>query len=115
EPLFKEPHERLAHRAREAGVHGEALARPVARGAETPELADDLAAGLLLPLPRALEISVAAEVFPRLALGSEDALEDHVHGDRGVVRAGQPERAEAVHALHARHGVLQGHGEGVTP
>src|SRR5262249_30367789 len=80
QPLFPEPHERLAHRAREAGVQGEALARPVARGAQTPELADDLAAGFLLPLPRALEISVAAEVFLRLALGGEDALEDHVHG-----------------------------------
>ena len=56
QPFFPEPHERLPHRAHEPGVHREALARPVARGAETPELADDRAAGLFLPLPGAREV-----------------------------------------------------------
>ena len=40
-------------------IHGEALARPVAGGAEPPQLAGDLAAGMVLPLPDA-----ADEGFP---------------------------------------------------
>src|SRR5205814_10727813 len=49
--LFVEPNEDLAHGARETGVHREPLARPVARGAQPLELADDRAARLLLPAP----------------------------------------------------------------
>src|SRR5262249_26968413 len=97
QPFFPEPHERLAHRAREPRVHRETLARPVTRGAEASELPDDLAARLFLPLPRAREVAVAAEVFLRLALGGEDPLEDHVDGDRRVVGSGEPQRVEAVH------------------
>src|SRR5262245_29844966 len=115
QPVFPETNERLPDRAREPWVHREALTRPIARGAQASELPDDLTARLFLPLPGTREISVTAEVFLPLALGGEDALEDHVNGDRGVVGAGQPERVEAVHALHARQGVLQGHREGVTP
>jgi len=41
-------------------VHGEAFARPVARGTELLQLADDDAAVLLLPLPDLLEEGFAA-------------------------------------------------------
>src|SRR2546422_1191426 len=79
------------------------------------ELADDRAAGLLLPLPRARQEGVATEVFLGLALGGELPLEHHVNRDRRVVGAGEPERVEAVHALHAHEHVLQRHVERVTP
>ena len=115
QPFFPEPDERLPYRAREPGVHGEALTRPVARGAQTSELTDDRAAGLFLPLPGARQIAVAAEVFLGFSLGGEHALEDHVHGDRRMIRSGEPERVEAVHALHPRQRVLQGHGQRMAP
>ena len=44
--------EHLAHGAGQSLVHGEALARPVAGGAEPLQLIDDQAAGLVLPLAR---------------------------------------------------------------
>ena len=53
QPLVVEPHEDLAHRPREPRVHREAQTRPVAGGAQLLELADDRAAGFLLPLPDA--------------------------------------------------------------
>ena len=62
QPLVVEAHEHLAHRARQPLVHREALARPVAGGAEPLQLADDRAARLLLPLPDALDELLAAEV-----------------------------------------------------
>src|SRR4029453_407823 len=75
QPLFPEAHERLPDRARQPGVHREALARPVARGAQASQLANDRAAGLFLPLPGASQEPVAAEVFLRLALWGELTLE----------------------------------------
>jgi hypothetical protein len=51
----------------------------------------------------------------RLALRRELALEDHVHGDGGVVGAGHPQRVVTVHALVADEDVLEGIVEGVSP
>ena len=73
-------------------VHGEALARPVDAVAELAHLAEDPAAGLLLPLPDPLDERLAAEVVPGQALLGELALDDVLGGDAGVVHAGQPER-----------------------
>ena len=50
--LVVERDEHLEHRARQPLVHGEALARPVARGAEPLELAGDGAAGSPPSRPR---------------------------------------------------------------
>ena len=47
--------EHLGDRARQALVHGEAFARPVAGGAEPLQLVDDGAAAFGLPLPDAFE------------------------------------------------------------
>src|SRR6516164_7698761 len=55
EPRAVELNEYLEHRPREPLVHGEALARPVAGGAETFELRGDGAAGLRLPGPYLLQ------------------------------------------------------------
>ena len=57
--------EDLQHGLRQPLVHGEALARPVARGAEPLELVGDGAAGLGLPGPDLLEEFVAAHVAAR--------------------------------------------------
>ena len=53
--------EHLEHRARQPLVHGEALARPVAGGAEPLELVDDGAARFRLPRPHLLEELLAPE------------------------------------------------------
>src|SRR5205807_6327791 len=80
--LFPEPHERLAHGPRQARVHRDALARPVARSAKALELADDGAARLLLPPPGKLQVGLAADVVPRFSLGGELAIQNDVDGDR---------------------------------
>ena len=54
--------EHLEDGARQALVHGEALARPVAGGAEPLELVDDGAAALGLPRPDPLEEFLAAHL-----------------------------------------------------
>src|SRR5581483_7878379 len=56
-------HKNFNDGARQALVHGEALARPVAGGAEALELVDDGAARLRLPFPDALEEGLAPH-FP---------------------------------------------------
>src|SRR3546814_18014799 len=53
--LAVERHEDLQNCLREALVHGEALALPVAGGAEAAELLQDGAAGLLAPGPDPLD------------------------------------------------------------
>ena len=76
--------------AGQALVHGEALAAPVDAVAEPAHLAEDLAAGLGLPLPDPLDERLAAQVVPGHALLGELALDHVLGGDAGVVHAGQP-------------------------
>ena len=97
QPVVVEPLEDRLDGPGQALVHGEALARPVDAVAERLHLAEDLAAGLLLPLPDALDERLAAEVVAGLALLGELALDDVLGGDAGVVHAGQPERLVALH------------------
>ncbi len=100
--------EDLQHRLGEAGVHGEALARPVAGGAETLQLVDDGAAGFLLPGPDLLEESLAAHgAAVGAVLGGELALDHHLRGDAGMVGARLPENVPALHAPVAAEHVLQ--------
>jgi hypothetical protein len=115
EAFLVETDEGLAHGAGQPGIHGEALARPVAGGAEALELADDGPAGFLLPLPGALQEDLPPDVVSGLALGGELPLQDHVDGDGGVVGAGDPQGVVAVHALVADENVLQRVVEGVPP
>ncbi len=112
--LFVEGHEHLAHGAREALVHGEALARPVERGADAAELPGDRAAGFGLPLPDAVQERLAAQGLARRAFGVQQALDDHLGRDAGMVGAGLPERVAALHAPPADQRVLQSHRQGVA-
>ncbi len=114
EPLFPEADEDLAHRRRQPRVHREALAGPVAGGAEPLELADDGAARLLLPLPDARDEGLAPQVFLGLALFFELPLHHVLGRDAGVIGARHPERVVAVHALVADQDVLERVVERVT-
>ncbi len=98
----------------QALVHGEALAGPVHAVAQAPHLAGDLAAGLRLPLPDALDEGLAAQVVAGLALLGELALDHVLGGDAGVVHAGLPQGLVALHALAADEGVDQRVLEGVA-
>ena len=113
QPFLVEPDEHLAHRAREALVHREALARPVARHAETLQLHDDRAARRVAPLPGALDERLAPERLAVDALGGELALDDVLRRDAGVVGAGYPQHVVACHAPPATEHVLQRVVEGV--
>ena len=100
--------EHLEHRARQALVHGEALARPVAGGAEPLQLVDDGAARLRLPGPHLLEELLAAERAPaRLLALHQLALDHHLGRDAGMVGARLPEHVAPAHALEAAQHVLQ--------
>jgi hypothetical protein len=107
--------EHLAHRARKPLVHGEALARPIARRAESLQLIDDQTARLDLPLPDAAHELVAAErAAVRLLALHQLALDHHLGGDAGMVGARLPQHVAAAHALEADEDVLQRIVERVT-
>lgn len=76
----------------EALVHGEALTGPGDALAEAAHLAGDLAAGLVLPLPDALDEGLTAQVVAGLALLAELALDDVLGGDAYVVHTRLVER-----------------------
>ena len=110
EALFVE----IDEHAHDAGVvvvvKGEALAAPVAGGAEFLELLDDDAAVLLLPLPDLRHEALAAQIVAVLddALLFQRLLDDVLRGDAGVVGAGQPEHFLPEHAGTAGEDVLDG-------
>ena len=105
--------------ARQALVHGEALARPVAGGAQAAELVGDGAARIGLPLPDlgqellAVQELLVAVAFVGALDGEADAFllevahHDHLGGDAGVIGAGLPQRIVALHAAPADQHVLQ--------
>ncbi len=108
QPLAVQFDEHLDDRARQALVHGEAFARPVAGGAEPLQLIDDDAAALGLPLPDALEEFGAAHVAPaRLLPLHQLPLDHHLGRDAGVIGAGLPQHVAAAHPLEAAEDVLQ--------
>ena len=100
--------EHLHDGARQALVHREAFARPVAGSAEALQLIDDDAAALGLPLPDAFEEFGAAHVAAaRLLPFHQLPLDHHLGGDAGMVGAGLPQHVAAAHALEAAENVLQ--------
>ena len=114
QPLPVQRDEGLAHRVRQAVIHGEAFALPVQRGAEPAELPGDLAAGLRLPVPDAGDEGVAAELAASHAFGIELPLDHQLGGDAGMVGTRLPQRIAALHAAPADQDVLQRHRQGVT-
>ena len=108
QPFAMKLDEHLDDGARQALVHGEALARPVAGRAEALQLIDDGAAALFLPLPDAFEEFLPAHLAPpRLLALHQLPLDHHLRGDAGMVGAGLPQHVAAAHALEAAQHVLQ--------
>ena len=101
EPLLVEADEGLAHRHREALVHGEVFAVPVDRGAEALHLVENGSAVVAPPLPHALDEGLAAHLLPRGALADHLPLHQHLGGDAGVIGAGNPQNPLAAHAAPA--------------
>ena len=106
--------EHLAHRRRQAFVHGEAFARPVRRGAQAMELLADLAARALLPGPHPLDELLAPEIAARDAFFRQLALDHHLGGDAGVVAARLPQHGAAEHAVEPDQRILDGVVEGMA-
>ncbi len=104
--LLVERHEGLAHRAGEALVEREALARPVGRAAEALELADDHVMVIVRHLPRLLKERLAPEILTGFPLLRQHLLHNVLRGDAGVVGARQPERRVALHPAPAGQQVL---------
>ena len=103
--LVVELHEGLGDHLRQLVVHGEVLAAPVHRVAHAAHLAGDGVAGLLLPFPDLRDEVLAAQVVAAELLLLQLALHHDLRGDAGVVRARQPQRVGALHAVVARQAV----------
>jgi len=99
--FLMQAHEGFNDCARQAGVHGEALARPVHRGAKTPQLLRDGAARLLFPGPDTLDKGFARQIGTPPAFDVELPLDHHLCGNAGVVGTELPQRLLAAHAVQA--------------
>jgi hypothetical protein len=98
----------LRHGARQAFVHGEALARPVAGSAQPLQLIDDDAAALGLPLPDPLEKFGAAKIAAAGLLALHQLpFHDHLGRDPRMIGAGLPQHVPATHPLEPAENVLQ--------
>ena len=96
-------------RARQALVHRETFARPVAGRAQPLQLVDDGAATLGLPLPDPFEEFGASHVAAaRLLPFHQLPLDHHLGRDAGMVGAGLPQDIPSAHPLEAAEDVLQG-------
>ena len=96
-------------------AHGEALILPVAGGAEAFQLLDDLSAGLFLPLPDAVDEGLAAQAGAALvSVLGKLALDHHLRGDTGMVRARLPADILAAHTLKPDKDILKRVVEGVA-
>ena len=108
QPLFEQPYEYLFHRVVESLVHGETLAGPVQRRPHAAQLASDMAAGLLLPIPDAIGEGIASQVVAGFALGLQLALHHHLRGDASVIGTRLPQGVVATHAMETGQGVHNG-------
>ncbi len=96
------------HRGGQAVVQGEPLAAPVDGIAEPLHLAEDRAAGLVLPVPDLLDEQFTAEVVPGLAVDSELLLDHVLGGDARVIHAGEPQHLVTGHPAPASKHIHQG-------
>ena len=108
-------HKNPADRGGQSRVHRKALTPPVRRGAETPQLAGDGAARLLLPFPNSGDEPLTTKFALRPALLGDVAGNNDFGGDAGVIGAGLPEHVAAAHALIADQHILQREGQAHAP
>ena len=96
-------------------AHGEGFARPVGRGTQALQLADDRAARLDLLFPDPFDERLAAHFGARgFAIGGHFAFGHQLGGDARVVGARLPKRVEPLHPLPADQDVLQRVVEGMA-
>ena len=108
EAALVEGDEDVAHGLGQALVEGEALAAPVAGGADLLELLLDDVVVLVRDLPGLLDELLAPEVAAVDPLGPELLLDDVLGRDARVVHARHPEGRLAEHAVIADEDVLHG-------
>ena len=109
QPLFEQGDEHFAHGVRQAVIQGEALAAPVAGGAQPPHLARDGSARFRLPGPDLLDKGLTAQIpAPGIARGRQLPLDHHLGGYARMVRTRQPKHRLAAHPVIAGQHVLQG-------
>src|SRR5205823_6383372 len=105
--LLVELDEDLDDGARQALIHGEALARPVAGGSEPAKLSRNNITRVLLPRPHSLEECRAAHAAPvGVVLLLEKTLHHHLRRDPGMIGARLPQDIPAAHALEADEDIL---------
>ena len=108
QPFIVELHEHFRDGLIEPCVQREPLAAPVTARAEALQLVGDLAAGLFLPLPDALDEFLAAEIAPaEIAFLGQLPFHHHLRRDARMVRSRLPQRAIAAHPVIADQHVLQ--------
>ncbi len=91
EALFPELNEGFANGAGQAGVHGEAFARPVDACAFAANLVVDSSAVFFFPLPDTPFEFAAAQLLPGQAFGCELAFHDHLGSNAGMISSGNPQ------------------------
>ena len=83
-------------------VQRETHALPITAGSQLLQLAEDAGFVLLFPFPDAADQLLAAQIVAGLALlFAQTPFDNGLRGDAGVVRAGHPQRVEALHPFAA--------------
>ena len=105
QPVLMQAYEYFLYRVGKALVHGKALPRPVRGGSQSAELAGNVAAGVLFPIPDFFYELSAAQVVAGQALFIQLSLHHHLSGDAGMIGADLPECIVALHSMVANQGI----------
>ena len=106
--LIVKPYKNFFDRLGTAFVQREALAFPVARGTQLLQLLNNPSAVFLLPLPRALQKSVAADILFGKALLAHRLDNLRLCRNGGMIGSRQPQRRISLHPSPADQNILQG-------
>ena len=104
--FFVKGHKCLTNGDREPFIKGEAGAVPVTGGPQTADLVEDLAAVFFFPFPGAAQKFLAADVIPFDTFFSKGFFHQHLRGNTGMIRAGNPKGGHAFHAVVADHQIF---------
>ena len=112
--LFIKAHKYLTDGFGTAFVHGEAVTVPVTGGTKHLLLTDDASAVLFFPVPDPIQKLFTAKVVAGQSLLAELLFHLDLRCNAGMVIAGKPQGAVALHTLETNENVLQGAVHGVT-
>ena len=105
QPLFIQPDEHFAHRARQVLVHREVLAPPIDRHSQALHLLENRSAIEPFPVPHTLDKLLATHLESRLAFAAQLPVHHHLRSDAGMVRPRQPQSEEPAHAMPAHKNI----------